>query len=118
MGFGATRQLELSDAQFQKLSQLQQRWARDTRELQNSIDAATRDFNAAMNKDKGATMEQLQERAAPLSELSRQMSDARQAWWSEASLVLNAGQQKRARELWQQRQKARFAPFKASRSQP
>lgn len=110
--------LRMSDAQFQKLSALQQRWTRDTRQLQNSIDAATRDFNAGMNVGKGATMEQLQARAAPLSELSRQMSDARRAWWSEASLVLGAPQRKRAQELWQQRQMTRFAPLKTTDSRP
>lgn len=96
------RELAMTDAQFQKLSALQQRFARDTRELQSSIDAATRDFNAGMNADKAATMEQLQARAAPLSELSRQMSSARRAWWSEAAMTLNASQRKSAQELWSQ----------------
>ena len=102
-------ELAMSDAQFQKLSVLQSRFARDTRELQASIDAATRDFNASMNADKGATMEQLQTRAAPLSELSRQMSDARRAWWSEASLTLNALQRKSARAAWLHYLAGRFA---------
>ncbi len=101
--------LKMSDAQFQKLSQLQTRWTRDTRQLQTAIDAATRDFNASMSADKGVAMEQLQTRAAPLSELSRQMADARRAWWSEASLVLDAEQRKRAQELWQRHLAARFA---------
>lgn len=115
---GQRAELEMSSAQFQKLSALQQRWTRDTHELQTSIDAATRDFNASMNADKGATMEQLQTRAAPLSELSRQMADARRAWWSEASTVLDATQQKRAQDVWAQRQKVRFAPSRASDFQP
>ncbi len=110
--------MKMSDAQFQKLSALQQRWTRDTRQLQGSIDAATRDFNASMNADKGATMEQLQTRAAPLTELSRQMSDARRAWWSEASLTLEAKQRKRAQELWSQHLAASFTALKTPDSQP
>lgn len=110
--------LKMSDAQFQKLRALQQRFARDTRELQSSIDAATREFNASMNADKSATMEELQTRAAPLSELSRQMADARRAWWSEAAQVLDTKQRKRVQELWSQHLAARFASSKTLDSRP
>lgn len=115
---GQRTSLKMSDAQFQKLSRLQQRWTRDTRQLQGSIDAATRDFNASMSADKSANLEQLQTRAAPLSELSRQMSDARRAWWSEASLILDTGQRMRAQELWSRHLAARFTAPKTPDSQP
>ena len=102
--------LKMTDAQFTKLSALQQRFARDTRELQAQIDAATRDFDGAMNAKKAATIEQLQTRAAPLSELSSQMASARGAWWSESSLALNASQRKSARAAWLQHLAAQFTP--------
>lgn len=106
---GQRRELAMTDAQFQKISALQQRFARDTRELQASIDAATRDFNAGMSADNAATMEGLQARAAPLSELSSQMASARRAWWSEASLALNALQRKSAQTAWLQHLTKAFA---------
>ena len=103
------RELQMTDAQFQKLNALQQRFARDTRELQTQIDAATRDFDGAMNADNAATMEQLQTRAAPLSELSSQMASARRAWWSEASLTLDAAQRERTQAAWNRHLAGRFA---------
>ena len=107
-------QLQMSDAQLQKLRRLEARWQRDTRDLQSDLNNATRDFNSQMradtNQKTGATIEQLQARAAPVTALSRQLAGARRAWWDEAKLVLNDEQRKSAQTAWQRHLAGRLAP--------
>ena len=98
--------LGLSTAQVQKLRQLELRWSRDTRELQDALARVSGDFNrdmAATGSSKGVTLEALRQQAAPVSALSRQLAAARRAWWSEASSVLTPVQQKQVQARWQER---------------
>ena len=99
--------LKLSAAQFQKLSRLRARWERDTRTLRAALDNASARFNRDMAEDTAArrsvTVERLQERAAPVAELSRQLSQARRAWWGGAAEVLSIEQRQRAEQAWAQR---------------
>lgn len=100
--------LRLSASQRKKLEMLRNRWERDTRELRGALDRASNEFNrsvrgAAKEGEHGLTMQQLQERAAPVSELSRQLADDRRAWWNEAAQVLTTSQRQRAEEAWARR---------------
>jgi hypothetical protein len=95
--------LEISAAQWEKLSRLRDRWNRDTRELRGALRQASADFNRGLSSDSSLTMQQIQERAAPVSELSRQLAAARAAWWDEAAQILSRPQRQRAEENWAQR---------------
>ncbi|HXI18816.1 MAG TPA: hypothetical protein VNM48_20820 [Chloroflexota bacterium] len=100
--------LRLSASQRKKLEMLRNRWERDTRELRGALDRASNEFNrsvrgAAKEGEHGLTIQQLQERAAPISELSRQLADARRAWWNEAAQILTNSQRQRAEEAWARR---------------
>jgi hypothetical protein len=97
--------LRLNPKQVQKLSRLRARWERDTRALHQDLARASAEFNHHMAGDdgRGLTMQELHERAAPVTELSRQLSDARRAWWSEAAAVLTASQRRQAERAWVQR---------------
>jgi hypothetical protein len=97
--------LRLTAPQMAKLSRLRARWDRDTRALRVALDHASAEFDRSMGGagGPGQTMEQLQERAAPVSHLSRQLTAARRAWWSEAATVLTAAQRRRAEEAWARR---------------
>jgi hypothetical protein len=97
--------LRLTAPQMAKLSRLRARWDRDTRALREALDHASAEFDRSMGGagGPGQTMEQLQERAAPVSHLSRQLTAARRAWWSEAATVLTAAQRRRAEEAWARR---------------
>ncbi|HXI18577.1 MAG TPA: hypothetical protein VNM48_19605 [Chloroflexota bacterium] len=96
--------LRLSASQRKKWEMLRNRWERDTRELRGALDRASNEFNRSMRDNgEGVTMQQIQERAAPVSELSRQLADARRAWWNEAAQVLTTSQRQRAEEAWARR---------------
>lgn len=97
--------LGLSADQVRKLTRLRDRWDRDTQALREELAQATAEFERGMpaGGERGVTMEQLRERAAPVSELSRQLVDARRAWWEEARAVLTAHQRRQAEAAWAQR---------------
>lgn len=93
--------LGLSRPQVQKLTKLRARWSRDTRELQDAIARVSEEFNRDMaSGGTGVTVEALRQRAAPVSSLSRQLADARQAWWGEAAAVLTPAQRRQAEQAW------------------
>lgn len=97
-------ELGLSETQVQKLEQLRIRWKRDTGQLRGELVRASHEFNRSMSDNGGRlTMQQLQERAAPVSEISRQLADARRAWWAEAATTLTASQRQRAEAAWARR---------------
>jgi len=97
--------LGLSAAQVRRLSRLRARWDRDTRPLREALTHASAAFEQEMrtSSGQGQTIEQLQERAAPVSQLSRRLADTRRAWWSEAATVLTPSQRQRAEQAWIQR---------------
>lgn len=98
-------ELKINAAQFQKLSRLRVRWERDTRDLHDALRRASAAFNRDMAQSNGktVTMQQLQERAAPVSEISRQLTEARRAWWSEAGQALTVTQRQQAEGSWARR---------------
>ena len=97
--------LGLSAGQVQKLTKLEARWSRDTHELRDEIARASEEFNRDMASGgaKGVTIEALREKAAPVSALSRELTEARRAWWGDARKVLTPAQQKKAETRWQAR---------------
>jgi hypothetical protein len=97
--------LGLSAPQVRKLERLRARWDRNTRALQETLARASAEFEQGMRADsgRGQSIEQLRERAAPVSHLSRQLSDARRAWWSEAATLLTTSQRHRAEQAWGRR---------------
>jgi len=97
-----SRALELSPAQTAKLTALKARWDRETGDLRAELAGAEADFQRRMREDAGApvSMPELQERAAPVSEMARQLGAARKAWWAEASTVLTESQRARAETMW------------------
>ena len=99
--------LKLNAAQAEKLQKLVARWQRDTKSLRVALESASANYNRDMAHDAKAgrkvTIEQLQERAGPVSELSRQLSQARRAWWDEAAQVLADEQRRNAEQMWTRR---------------
>ncbi len=97
--------LALSAGQTRNLGSLRARWQRDTRELRAMLARASEQFQRDMEsgKERAVTLPEIQERAAPVAELSRQLAQARRAWWSEASGLLSVEQRKRAEADWARR---------------
>lgn len=97
--------LRLSPPQVRKLNKLRARWDRDTQALRTALARSAAEFDRSMVAAGGqrATVQQLQERAAPVSEFSRQLLDARRAWWDEAATLLTGSQRRRAEQMWARR---------------
>ena len=97
--------LGLNAAQVQKLKKRKARWDRDTQALREALENASAEFNESMGRGggKGVSLEALRERAGPVSALSRELREARRAWWDEAASVLTAAQRQRAELAWGQR---------------
>jgi hypothetical protein len=97
--------LGLTAPQVRKLGRLKSRWERDTHALSEALVQASAAFDerAAAAGEKGVTVQQLQEWAAPVSDLTRQLAEARRAWWSEAGAVLSRSQRRQAEEAWARR---------------
>ncbi len=83
---------------------LHARWQRDTQTLRAALARATAQFEQETAAARsGVTIGALQERARPVSELSRQLADARRAWWDEAADVFTPSQRQQAEQAWAQR---------------
>jgi hypothetical protein len=97
--------LGLSDVQVKKLRQMRARWDRDTRELEEALTRASAEFDREMGAagKRGSTLENLKTRAAPVSELTRALLEARRAWWEEAARVLTETQREEAERAWRER---------------
>ena len=97
--------LGLDRAREERLARLATRWKRDTRALREAIDRESAEIDRAMSGkgSKNLSIDEVRDLAAPLSDLSRQLSAARSAWWSETSTVLRPDQRKRAEDLWRDR---------------
>ncbi len=96
--------LGLNRTQDARLRALHARWQRDTQTLRAALARATAQFEQETAAARsGGTLEGLQERARPVSELSRQLADARRAWWDEAADVLIPAQRKQAEQAWARR---------------
>lgn len=94
--------LGLKSVQVEMLQRVQERWDRDTQGLREALDLASAQFN----RDRGApgahgvNIQALRAKAAPVSDLSRQLAQARLIYWSEASQILTRPQRRQAEEAW------------------
>lgn len=97
--------LHLSAPQRQRLSRLRARWDRDTQALRTAMAHASAEFDRGMasRERRSFTLQELQDRAAPVAEYSRQLAAARRAWWDEAATILTAAQRQRAEQAWARR---------------
>lgn len=97
--------LRLSESQVKKLSRLRMRWDRNTQALREALEHASVAFEQSIPPPDGGrlSLEQLKKQAAPVSELSRQLLEARRAWWSEAATVLTPSQRQQAEQAWSRR---------------
>ncbi len=112
--------LMLRRSQVVQLQRRVARWDEDTRALREALDreafrvqqalilggsraaapARAEATSEARRPQPPRTLEQMQELAAPLSELSRELSQARHTWWAEAARVLTSDQRHRTKQLW------------------
>lgn len=97
--------LGLNEAQAKKLRHFQIRWDRNTQALRKALEDALAAFEQSMPSSEGhvLSLQQLKKQAAPVSELSRQLLEARRAWWSEAATVLTPSQRQQAEQAWSRR---------------
>lgn len=102
---GQRKTLNLTEPQVRKLVQLQARWERSTRGLREALDRASAEFKRSMSPagDRRVSIEEIQARTAPVSALSRDLAEARRAWWAAAGAVLTAEQRRQVEEAWMQR---------------
>lgn len=112
--------LELTPAQGEKLGRLKTRWDRETQSLREGLDEASREFERGIGGGEGPprSIQQIQERAAPLSELSRRLAEARRAYWSEAARLLTPAQRRQAEDAWTRRLGGRQLPPARRRGTP
>ena len=111
-----TDALGLTSAQVSKLGRLVARWDRNTAGLRRELDAATADLQKRMPGQPGTKLSvpQIQQEAAPMADLSRQMADARRAWWADARTVMTPDQRARAEAAWSEQWSGR-GPAKKER---
>ncbi|MBW3635002.1 MAG: hypothetical protein KY445_00880 [Armatimonadetes bacterium] len=97
--------LALNAEQTRKMESLRARWQRETRASRAMLARASEQFERDMKsiKERAITLPELQERATSVTELSRQLAQARRAWWSEASGLLSVEQRQRAEREWARR---------------
>jgi hypothetical protein len=88
-------QLGLTDGQRVSLQNLKAEWESKSGPLTDQMNRAALQFESFMSKAKGkSSMQDIQSRAAPVSELSRQVSSLRRIYWQKALQVLDADQRK------------------------
>ncbi len=98
------KEIGLDAGQMRQMRDLEARWQRDTRGIRAELSRATSDLAARMRKaGSGATLEQMERQATPISDLTRELLQARSAWWSQASGVMTEEQRKRAEQAWANR---------------
>jgi hypothetical protein len=97
--------LKLNAAQRQELRRLWARWHRDTQALSAELARAQAEFSRQMEADRGrpVSMHEMRERVGPVSELSRQLNEARRAWWDDTARALTAAQSRRVERMWASR---------------
>lgn len=97
--------LNLNPQQTRRLQNLRTRWQRDTRELQADLARASVQFEREMEQEKAHpdTLQVLAARGAPVADLSRQLAQARRAWWNEARVIFSPTQRAQAEAAWRQR---------------
>ncbi|GBC98801.1 hypothetical protein HRbin17_01316 [bacterium HR17] len=95
-------ELGLTDEQWEKLRALQRSYEQRTAALHQRLDKVSKDFqrfmDEAQRKRRAMTVQEIQQRAADLSSLSRLMAQERKAVWEQALMVLTEKQRKRIDE--------------------
>jgi hypothetical protein len=95
-------ELALTDAQVQRLRDLSRQWEASTADQRAAADRAAREFDAFMKQTsksgKPAALEEIQRRAATVSELSAALAQARRSYWQRALLVLEPDQRTKAEQ--------------------
>lgn len=94
--------LQLTPAQSTRLLRLKARWDRQTAGLRQNLARAEATFRREIAPQDGRNpdLDRIRQQAEPVSDLSRQLTSAREAWWGEAQRVLTAAQRRRAEEAW------------------
>jgi len=94
--------LHLAPAQLDKLRRLKSRWDQDTGALREALERASAEFDREMASAQASktSLQDLRERAGPVSELSRRLADLRRAYWGEAAQILTTAQRQEAEETW------------------
>lgn len=97
--------LGLTVTQEKRLGQAKARWDRDTRELRANLDQAAAGLSQTLSTPGGQAVSLLQVRkqGASVSQLTRDLLEARRAWWSEAGKALTARQRREAEQAWARR---------------
>jgi len=99
------KNLALTEKQTAQLQKLKDRWDANMKPLEaqlNEASTAVRDTLPGASS-KGAAIETVRAKAAPVSELTHELLEARKAWWQEASPVLTPAQKLRTEALWSHR---------------
>jgi hypothetical protein len=98
-------ELELQPPQVRALTALDRRWQQETAALREALGRASAAFRAGMEErhGRGEMIRDLEERAAAVSDYSRQLAAARRAGWESAARELTPAQRERAAALWNER---------------
>ena len=101
--------LHLSTAQVTKLSRLQNQWEGETHALREALRQETASLDRELDSQphQGLNIREFQDRASPLSELSRRLAAARRDAWAEAALLLTSSQRQQAETNWRRHWSAR-----------
>ena len=101
--------VDMTAAQVSKLTGLVTRWDRDTESLRSSLQAEAAAFAHDMSDRSGqpVNVQQVKQASQPVTTLSRQLTDARAAWWAEARLVLTPEQRRNTETAWAARWRQR-----------
>ena len=112
--------LGLNAVQVQKLKKRKVRWDRDTQALRAALEGASTEFSQSIGATgaQGVSLEALREQAVPVSALSRELREARSAWWNDAASVLTAAQRQQAERAWGQRLVPRAARQQKENDRP
>jgi Spy/CpxP family protein refolding chaperone len=99
------KDLGLTEKQTVQLRKLKDRWDTNMKPLEAQLNEASTAVSNTLPEasSKGAAIETVRAKAAPVSELTHELLEARKAWWQEASAVLTPAQKLRTEELWSQR---------------
>ena len=85
--------LQLTEAQVGKLGELRAAWQAKIGPITREMNSAAADFERFMRQSgRRASMRDIQDHAAVVSELSRQLSSIRRIYWERALQILDAGQ--------------------------
>jgi hypothetical protein len=97
--------LGLKPPQVDRLGRLRTRWDRATQALREALELASAQFTQEMRarQTPRVNVGALRVNAVPVTDLSRQLAEARRVYWSEAAPVLTRSQRRQAEAAWTRR---------------